>query len=67
MSEARKKHNHNACDRELTPLTKYLIHTYRNENMTILQIAMLLDRTTTAIEKFLNKKNKAKDDDYDEI
>ena len=50
-----KKHNKRAHDRPLTPLTSDLVHKWHEEGDSVLMIAIILDRTTTAIEKILSK------------
>ena len=48
-----RRHDAAACDRELTDITAELVHRWREEGLTVLQIAMLLDRSTASIEKIL--------------
>lgn len=52
-SDVRRRHDAAACDRELTDMTAELVHRWREEGLTVLQTAVLLDRSTASIEKIL--------------
>ena len=49
-----KQHNKNAHDRPFTRDTEMLVRKWYNEGNSILQLAVLTDRTTTVIEGILN-------------
>lgn len=49
----RKKHDAEAHDRPLTQLTRILIKRYFEEGDSVLQIAIVLDRSTAVIEEVL--------------
>lgn len=59
-SDVRRRHDAAACDRELTDITADLVHRWREEGLTVLQIAMLLDRSTASIEKILEGEENGK-------
>lgn len=52
-SDVRRRHDAAAYDRELTDITAELVHRWREEGLTVLQIAMLLDRSCAAITEIL--------------
>lgn len=59
-SDVRRRHDAAACDRELTDITADLVKRWRGEGLTVLQIAMLLDRSTASIEKILEGEENGK-------
>lgn len=62
-SDVQRRHDVAAYDRELTDITAELVHRWREEGLTVLQIAMLLDRSTASIEKILEGEENEKSDD----
>lgn len=51
--DVQRRHDAHAHDRELTDITAALVRRWRGEGLTVLQIAMLLDRTCAAITEIL--------------
>lgn len=58
ISKVKTRHDAAAHDRELTPITRGLVRLYRGEGLTVLQIAMILDRSTGTIEEILAEEEK---------
>lgn len=51
--EVQPRHDRHATDRELTPMTEDIVRRWHNEGMTALQIAIVLNRSTGAIDEIL--------------